>query len=82
MTMWIALAFISAAWRPLLDPIEVHRAWLLLLPPIVFVVALVYKTLKLPTLDRLAAETIRLTAMILLVMAAAAAALWVVTTVV
>lgn len=68
-----------AAWIPFLEPmpIDFHQHWLWLLPPLVFVVALVLKTLKMPTLDGLLAETLRLTGVILAVMAIAAASLWI-----
>ncbi|MEX2673019.1 MAG: hypothetical protein WD294_13020 [Phycisphaeraceae bacterium] len=64
------------AYRPFLDPLDLHDHWLWLLPPLAFVIALVYKTLKLPHLDHLWPQTFRLTGVILLVAALAAGALW------
>ncbi len=64
------------AWVPFLEPIDLHGYWLVLAVPLSFGIALVYKTLRLPTLDGLAGQALRLTATILLCMAAAAVALW------
>ena len=85
MLLGATLSFeLLASWRPFLDPMNLHRPWegLALLPPLVIAVALVYKTLKLPTLGRLGAETLHLTLYILAMMAAAAAVLWAVVEVV
>ncbi|MAE61326.1 MAG: hypothetical protein CMJ49_08225 [Planctomycetaceae bacterium] len=77
------LCFVSAAsatlimaWWPFLDPIPLHRVWWLLLPPLALVIALVYKTLKLPSLEGLAWQTIRLTVIIMFFMIVIAVALW------
>lgn len=67
---------ITLAWRPFLQPLELHGYWLALLPPIVIAVAVVYKTLKLKKLDKLVYETTRLTCMILGLMFVAAVVLW------
>lgn len=56
------------AYVPFLDPLTLHQLWYLLLIPLVFAIALVYKTLKMPTLKRLFAESVRLTAYILSLM--------------
>ena len=69
---------LAAAWRPFLDPLPLHRQWLWLLPPLVVAIAVLYKALKLPTLDGLVVEVVKLSVYILVVMAAAAALLWVV----
>lgn len=68
----------TLAWRLFLDPLDLHRVWWLLLLPLAFVIALVYKTLKLRTLDKLWPQTIRLTAIIVIFMIGIAAVLWVV----
>jgi len=72
---------IMLAWRPLLDPLDdLHGQWasLILMPPLVVAIALIYKTLKMPSLERLAVETLSLTAYILVLMAAAALILFVI----
>jgi hypothetical protein len=66
----------SLAWRPFLDPLDIHELWYLLLPPLVFAIALVYKALKLPTLERIWIDTTRLAAYILMLIALAAVALY------
>lgn len=65
------------AWRPFLDPLDVHNQWLWLLPPLAFAIALVYKTLKLPNLNHLLFHTFRLTTVILAIAVLASAALWI-----
>ena len=64
------------AYRPFLDPMDLHDQWLWLLIPLVVAISLVYKTLKLQSLEKLAADTTRLTLTILAVTAVAAAACW------
>jgi len=68
----------TLAWRPFLDPLDLHHIWWLLLVPLAFVIGLVYKTLKLRTLDTLWPQTMRLTAIIVVFMIGIAAILWVI----
>lgn len=71
------------AWRPFLDPIQIHEQWPWLMLPLVLVISLVYRTLKLPTLDHLLRETIQLTLYIIIfMMALAGAVLWIIVEVV
>lgn len=37
---------INLAWRPFLDPAPIDRYWLWFLPPLIFVIAVVYRTIK------------------------------------
>lgn len=68
------------AWRPFLEPLMFFQErWYWLLPPLAFAVALVWKALKLPTLERLWIETIKLTVTIVLAMAGAGVFLWILT---
>ncbi len=67
---------VTLAWRPFLDPLDLHSTWPWLLPPLVLAVAIVYKTVKQPTLDKLPLEILRLTLNILILMATAAVVLW------
>jgi hypothetical protein len=39
------------AWTPFIDPIDAHRTWYLLLIPLVFFVSMVWKAVRLPTLE-------------------------------
>ncbi|QNN23019.1 hypothetical protein HED60_12320 [Planctomycetales bacterium ZRK34] len=66
----------ALAWRPFLDPLDFHELWYLLLPPLVFGISLVYKALKLPTLERIWLDTTRLAAYILVLISLAAVALF------
>ena len=70
------------AWTPFLEPIPMDRYWLWLLPPLVAVIAVVWKTLKVRDLSRLPRQATILWAQILAFMLLAAAALWLVTEIV
>jgi hypothetical protein len=72
----------TLAWRPFLEPLPLHDPWFALLIPLVLVIALVYKTLKLPDLADLPGATARLTGLILLALALAAATLYLLTLIV
>ena len=63
-------------YRPLLDPIPIDDYWLLLLLPLVFVIALVYKTIKLDDLTHLMHHALYLAGQIVVFMVLAAAGLW------
>lgn len=67
------------AWRPLLDPLSLHDAWMWLLIPVAAAIAIVYKTLKLEDLTQVPAQAARLTCVIVLSMIGAATALWILT---
>jgi len=67
------------AYRPFLDPLPLHDWWLALLLPLTLAIAVVYKTLKLESLERLWPEVARLTGTIVLALAGAAVALYYVT---
>lgn len=60
------------AWRPFLEPLDLHAHWPWLLPPLVIGIAIVYKALKTPRLDRIWREAAQLSLLILGLMAAAA----------
>jgi hypothetical protein len=67
-----------AAWRPFLDPLDLHTGWhaMLLAVPLVLGIAIVYKALKLPSLRHLGRESLKLASYILALMVLAAAILW------
>lgn len=69
-------------YRPFLDPLPMSGSglWLLLLVPLVILVAVAYKTIKLADLRDLPRQAAVLAAQIFLFMAAAAALLWFITT--
>ena len=64
------------AWRPFLDPAPIDRYWLWLLPPLILVIALVYRTIKSGSLVGLHRQAGFLAFQISLFMVLAAAALW------
>ena len=39
------------AWTPFIDPIDGHRHWYLFLIPLVFFISMVWKAVRLPTLE-------------------------------
>jgi hypothetical protein len=67
------------AYRPFMEPLNLHTHWLLMLPTLAVAIALSYKTIKLDDLKDLPRETAALTGQIMLFMAVAAAVLWLVT---
>ena len=67
------------AYRPFLDPLPIENIWMLFLIPLVFGVSLVYKTIRLPQLDRLWSATLVLSLQIIVFMVITAAVLWGVT---
>ena len=76
-TNWELMGIVTAAWRPFLDPLNLHHPWhaIALAVPLVTAIALVYKALKLPTLTELGAQTLQLTLYILAMMGVAAGVL-------
>lgn len=64
------------AYRPFLDPAPVDRYWLWFLPPLILVIALVYRTIKSQSLARLPRESAYLAFQISVFMVLAGAALW------
>lgn len=69
----------TLAWRPFFEPLPLDTYWLLLLPPLVLAIAVVYKTIKLDDLSHLPRQALFLTGQIIAFMILAAAALWLVT---
>jgi len=70
------------AWRPFLEPLDLHEHWMWLIIPVAVAIAIVYKALKLDDLRRVPAEAARLTVIIIAAMAAAGLVLWAVNEVV
>ena len=65
-----------AGFVPFVDPINVfHDWWYLLLIPLSFGIAVIYRALKMPNLDRFWRAVAMMTVQIVLVMAALAVAL-------
>ncbi|MCC6321811.1 MAG: hypothetical protein IT438_10310 [Phycisphaerales bacterium] len=55
-------------WRPFIDPINVHESWFLLLVPMAFGVAVVYKAVRMQELNRYWMHVIYMTAQIVIAM--------------
>jgi len=66
-------------WRPFLDPLPLEEYFMLFLLPLIVVIAVVYKTIKLEDLSLLPRAAGILTVQIVVFMALAAVALWLVT---
>ena len=64
------------AYRPFLDPAPIDRYWLWLLPPLILVIALVYRTIKSDSLVDLPRQAWYLAFQISVFMVLAATALW------
>lgn len=56
------------AWRPFIDPLEVHAAWWLFLVPLALGISLAYKAVRLPTLEHYWRQVGLMTAQIVLAM--------------
>lgn len=74
--MWIASFINVLAYRPLLDPAPIDRYWLWLLPPLIIVIAVVYRTIKSESLVGLPRSAGFLAFQISVFMVLAAALLW------
>ena len=70
------LAMSLLAYRPFLDPIQIDRYWVWFLPPLIVVIALVYRTIKTETLQGLPRRAGYLAFQISVFMVLAAAALY------
>lgn len=46
--MMLSCALLTLAWRPFLDPIDLHGSWYLLLIPLSFFIAMVYRAVRVP----------------------------------
>ena len=70
---------LAPAWRPFLEPLDLHEQWMWLIIPVALAIAIVYKTLKLPDLRQLPWQAARLAAIIIAALIAAAIGLWALT---
>ncbi|MCX5661869.1 MAG: hypothetical protein NTW19_19500 [Planctomycetota bacterium] len=69
----------TLGYRPFLDPLPLETYWLLLMPPMAIAIALVYKTIKLDSLEQLPRQAALLAVQIVAFMAMAAVGLWLIT---
>jgi hypothetical protein len=54
------------AYRPLLDPLDLHDAWFWLLLPLALLIAIAYKAVRVPDLSQFWRQTLLFTAQIVL----------------
>lgn len=66
------------AWRPFLDPLDLHRVWFLLLAPLALGVALAYKAVRARDMNRYGREVGLMTFQIIGLMILLAAASFVI----
>ncbi|MFG0328538.1 MAG: hypothetical protein ACF8PN_01455 [Phycisphaerales bacterium] len=66
------------AWRPFLDPLAIEQSWWLFLFPLVLGISMVYKAVRLPSLQRFWRQTLKMSLQIVAAMVVLAAALFVV----
>jgi hypothetical protein len=50
------------AWRPFIDPLDAHGTWYLLLLPLVFFISMVWKAVRLPSLENYWRQVLMMTA--------------------
>lgn len=72
-------ALTSLGWLPILEPMPVQAYWIVLLLPLVVIISVVYKTIKLGDLRLLPRESAYLSMQIVVFMVLAALLLWFVT---
>lgn len=58
----------GGAWRPFLDPLDLHGYWYLFLVPLALGISVAYKAIRMPTLDGYARAVVIMTAQIVLAM--------------
>lgn len=77
--IWTANAasvVLAMTWRPILDPLPLQSVWPLLLLPLLWALAVVYKAIKMPSLRHIWRQSALLAAQMLGLLVLAAAALW------
>lgn len=68
---------LALAWRPFVDPINLHRGWFLLLIPMSVLLSMVYKAVRLPDLSRYWRQVAFMSAQIIFWIIALGAAIYV-----
>jgi hypothetical protein len=67
----------TLAWRIFIDPLDAHRYWFMLLIPMAVLITMVYKAVRLPTLERYWRHVAVLSAQIILGIIALGAGIYV-----
>lgn len=68
----------TLAWRPFLDPMDLHTFWYLLLIPLAFGIAVTYRAVRQTDMDRYFRSVLSLTAQIVVGVAALGVASYIV----
>ncbi len=66
--MTTLLPALLVAYRPFLDPIDVDGWWWWLVVPLVFLISMVYKAIRVPKMRRYWRQVIKMTVQVMLVM--------------
>lgn len=69
-------ALVTAAWRPFLEPLDLHALWWVLLIPLALGVSVVYKAVRVRDMRRYWREVVIMTAQIVLAMILLGAAVY------
>jgi uncharacterized membrane protein len=64
----LALNWHTLAWRPFLDPLNLHAYWWAFLAPLALGVSFTYKAVRVPDLAQLPKQTVIMTAQVIGVM--------------
>ena len=62
----LAASLTLASWRPFIDPVDIHRAWFVLLIPMALGISMVYRAIRMATLDGYWRQVIVMTVQIVL----------------
>jgi len=78
-TLISSFVIFTPAYRPFLEPLPIDDYWMWLVIPLVVAICIVYKTIKDDDLRKLPRQAASLSVQVLIFMALAATALWLVT---
>lgn len=62
------LPVLTLAYRPFLDPIDISGWWWWLAIPMVFLISMVYKAIRVPTMRRYWRQVVKMTVQVMVVM--------------
>ncbi len=66
--MNMLLPALTLAYRPFLDPIDISGWWWWLVIPMVFLISMVYKAIRVPTMRRYWRQVVKMTVQVMVVM--------------
>ncbi len=62
------LPVLTLAYRPFLDPIDISGWWWWLVIPMAFLISMVYKAIRVPTMRRYWRQVVKMTVQVMVVM--------------